>query len=142
MLHATKEVNGPILWANLHLLFRLSVVPFVTGWKGENHFATIPTAFYGIILFLTAVTFTILQKTIVANEGPNSLLATVLGSDGKGKLSVFLYVAAIVTAFIHPLIACALYVTVAVIWPIPDRRIERALVSEKAARVSLGEAED
>ena len=118
------------------------MVPFVTGWKGENHFATIPTAPYGIVLFLTAVAFTILQKTIVANEGPNSLLATALGSDGKGKLSVFLYVAAIVTAFIYPLIVCARYVTVAVIWLIPDRRVERALVPEKAARVSLGEADD
>ena len=118
------------------------MVPFVTGWKGENHFATIPTAPYGIVLFLTAVAFTILQKTIVTNEGPNSLLATALGSDGKGKLSVFLYVAAIVTAFIYPLIVRALYVTVAVIWLIPDRRVERALVPEKAARVSLGEADD
>ena len=127
LLQATEGINGKILWANLHLLFWLSLVPFVTAWMGENHFAAIPTAAYGAVLLLCAVAYTILQLTIVASQGPSSRLAAALGSDFKGKVSMLMYAAAIPLAFVHELISDALYVTVALMWLVPDRRIESRL---------------
>jgi uncharacterized membrane protein len=127
MLHATDRVNGKILWANLHLLFWLSLVPFVTGWMGENHFASLPTAVYGVVMLLAAVAYRILQRTILKHQGPDSRLASALGRDRKGTLSLACYVLAIPLAFIHEWISDALYVFVALMWLIPDRRIESKL---------------
>jgi uncharacterized membrane protein len=127
MLQATRHINGTILWANLHLLFWLSLVPFVTGWMGENHFAPLPTAIYGVVLLMAAIAFTILARRIVAHEGPHSPLADALGRDLKSRISLVLYAVAIPLAFMHQAIADALYVTVALIWLIPDRRIESKL---------------
>ena len=127
LLHATDRINGKILWANLHLLFWLSLIPFVTGWMGENHFAPLPTAGYGVVLLLAAIAYTILQSAIVGLHGPNSRLASAVGNDVKGKLSLALYVVAIPSAFVHQWIADALYVFVALIWLVPDRRIELRL---------------
>ena|SRR5580704_4168469 len=128
MLQATRRVTGSILWANLHLLFWLSVVPFVTGWMGENGFAPAPTALYGAVLLLAAIAYRILQRAIIAGQGgAGSLLAKAVGSDLKGKISPVLYLIAIPTAFISQWISAALYVLVALIWLIPDRRIERVL---------------
>ena len=127
MLHATDRVNGKILWANLHLLFWLSLVPFVTGWMGENHFASLPTAVYGVVLLLAAVAYTILQRVILKHQGPDSRLAAAVGKDRKGKLSLACYVLAIPLAFVHQWISDALYVFVALLWLIPDRRIESKL---------------
>jgi uncharacterized membrane protein len=128
MLHATRQVTGSILWANLHLLFWLSVVPFVTGWMGENGFAPAPTALYGAVLLLAAIAYRILQRAIIAGQGgAGSLLAKAVGSDLKGKISPVLYLIAIPSAFISQWISAALYVLVALIWLIPDRRIERVL---------------
>ena len=131
MLHATRRVTGAVLWANLHLLFWLSLVPFVTGWMGENHFAPAPTALYGVVLLLAAIAYTILQRTILASEGPGSLLATAVGTDLKGKLSPVLYLIAIPLSFVEEAVAGALYVIVALMWLIPDRRIERVLASRQ-----------
>lgn len=125
MLQAAREVNGRILWANLHLLFWLSLIPFVTGWMGENHFAAWPVALYGVVLLCCALAYTILARTLIAHHGEDSPLAVALGRDGKGKLSLACYTAAIPLALVHPWIACALYVFVALLWLIPDRRIER-----------------
>jgi uncharacterized membrane protein len=124
MIHATEHITGAVLWANLHLLFWLSLVPFVTGWMGENHFAALPTAVYGVVLLCAALSYTILLRTIIAGQGPTSRLALAIGTDFKGKLSLILYVAAIPLAFVHQLIADAIYVAVALIWLVPDRRIE------------------
>ncbi len=124
MLHTADRINGKILWANLHLLFWLSLVPFVTGWMGEKHFASVPAAVYGGVLLMAAIAFTILKNAIVAEHGPESTLAAAVGSDVKGKLSVALYVAAIVLAFVNQWIADAIYVLVALMWLVPDRRIE------------------
>jgi TMEM175 potassium channel family protein len=129
MLHATKHVTGLILWANLHLLFWLSLFPFVTGWMGENHFSTVPTAVYGGVLLLAAVAYYILQGAILRAEGPGSLLATAVGADVKGKLSPLCYAIAIPLAFVSSWIANGLYVAVALMWLVPDRRIERVLAS-------------
>jgi len=131
MLHVTQHVSGAILWANLHLLFWLSLFPFVTGWMGENHFAVIPTALYGVILLMAAVAYWILQQAIIARHGRESLLAIAVGRDLKGKLSPVLYVIAIIAAFFVPWVAGALYVLVAALWLVPDRRIERALAGGK-----------
>jgi len=131
MLHVTQHVSGAILWANLHLLFWLSLFPFVTGWMGENHFTVLPTALYGVVLLMAAVAYWILQQTIIARHGGESLLAKAVGRDLKGKLSPVLYVIAIFSAFIAPWVAGALYVLVAVLWLVPDRRIERALADGK-----------
>jgi uncharacterized membrane protein len=131
MLHVTQHVSGAILWANLHLLFWLSLFPFVTGWMGENHFTVLPTALYGVVLLMAAVAYWILQQTIIASHGGESLLAKAVGRDLKGKLSPVLYVIAIFAAFIAPWVAGALYVLVAVLWLVPDRRIERALAARK-----------
>jgi uncharacterized membrane protein len=127
MLHATRRVDGSILWANLHLLFWLSVVPFVTGWMGENGFAPAPTALYGAVLLLAAIAYWILQRAIIAGQGDSSLLAKAVGRDLKGKISPLLYLIAIPTAFVSQWISAALYVLVALIWLVPDRRIERVL---------------
>ncbi|HJZ77804.1 MAG TPA: TMEM175 family protein [Vicinamibacterales bacterium] len=126
MLHATDRINGAILWANLHLLFWLSLVPFATGWMGENHFAAVPTAMYGIVLLCAAVAYYTLQTTIVRAQDPGSKLERAIGSDWKGKLSPLVYAAAIPLAFVNELIADALYIAVALVWLVPDRRIERA----------------
>ncbi len=128
MLQATRKVNGKVLWANLHLLFWLSLIPFVTGWMGENHFAPMPTAVYGVVLLCAAVSYTILQTQIVHHDkDENALLAEAVGNDFKGKLSIMLYVAAVPLAFVHQGISNALYIAVAVIWLVPDRRIERKI---------------
>jgi len=129
MFHATKRVSGSVLWANLHLMFWLSLVPFMTTWMGESHFAALPTALYGTVLLAAAVSYTILQMRIIALEGPHSPLAKAVGSDRKGKISMMLYVAGIALAFVHPLIADALYAAVALIWLVPDRRIESTLAA-------------
>jgi uncharacterized membrane protein len=127
MLHVTERVNGAILWANLHLLFWLSLIPFVTGWMGENNFAPAPTALYGVVLLAAAIAYRILQRVIIAEHGESSLLATAISGDLKGKLSLLLYAIAIPTAFLHQWISGGIYVLTALIWLIPDRRIERAL---------------
>jgi uncharacterized membrane protein len=127
LLHATQRVSGGVLWANLHLLFWLSLVPFVTGWMGENHFAAAPTALYGVVLLLAAIAYWILQARILRSQPPDSVLRAALGSDLKGKLSPVLYVIAIPSAFLHQAIAWALYTVVALMWLVPDRRIERAM---------------
>ncbi len=125
MLHAARQVDGAILWANLHLLFWLSLVPFVTHWMGDTHFAQAPMAVYGAVLLMSAVAYWLLQGAIVRHEGKDSLLAKALGKDLKGKGSIVLYLAAIPLAFLHPWISGAIYVAVALIWLLPDRRIER-----------------
>jgi len=127
MFHAVEHVSGGILWANLHLLFWLSLVPFVTGWMGENHFAPLPTAVYGVVLLCAAIAFTILAYTIVRHQGPNSKLAAAFGRDYKGKLSIVFYAIAIAAAFFNKWISDGLYVLVALMWLVPDRRIERRL---------------
>jgi uncharacterized membrane protein len=124
MLHATSRINGKILWANLHLLFWLSLVPFVTGWMGENHFASTPTAVYGGVLLAAAIAYFLLQSAIIADQGPESKLAAAVGKDLKGKISPFLYALAIPLAFVREWIADAIYVAVALMWLVPDRRIE------------------
>jgi uncharacterized membrane protein len=128
MLQTVHRVSGGILWANLHLLFWLSLVPFATGWMGENELATGPTALYGIVLLMAAISYYILQRAIIDTHGQDSVLARALGRDVKGRVSPLLYVAGILAAFVLPWLAAALYVLVAVIWLVPDRRIERALV--------------
>jgi uncharacterized membrane protein len=125
MLHVTHNVTGGILWANLHLLFWLSLVPFTTGWMGENHFGAIPTATYGVVLLMSAIAYYILQRVIMAAQGKDGVLAKAVGKDVKGKLSPVLYSLGIIGAFIRPVIAWTLYVIVALIWLLPDRRIER-----------------
>ena len=127
MLHVTDHVNGAILWANLHLLFWLSLVPFVTGWMGQNHFAPVPTAVYGVVLVCAAVAYTILQTAIIRLHGPHSKLAVAVRRDWKGKLSIVLYLVAIGAAFREQWIADGLYVFVALMWLVPDRRIEATL---------------
>lgn len=125
MFHAVDRVTGGVLWANLHLLFWLSLVPFVTGWMGENHWAALPTALYGCVLLMCAISYTILQNVIIRAEGTHSKLRAAVGSDLKGKISMLLYVASIPLAFVNQLISDAIFVTVALIWLVPDRRIER-----------------
>jgi TMEM175 potassium channel family protein len=130
MLHATRSVSGPILWANLHLLFWLSLVPFATGWMGENHFAPAPTALYGVPLLMAGVAYYILQRAIIANEGGASVLSAAVGRDAKGKISPILYLIAIPSAFLSQWMAGAIYVAVALMWLVPDRRIERAMARQ------------
>jgi len=127
MLHTVKRVSGPILWANLHLLFWLSLVPFSTAWMGENHFEPMPTALYGIVLLMCGVSYTILQRTIIRKHGHESELARALGRDAKGKISLVAYIAAIPLAFVDERIADAIFVAVALMWFIPDPRIEKAI---------------
>lgn len=131
LCHSATSVSAAVLWANLHLLFWLSLFPFATAWMGENHFAPTPTAAYGVILLMAAIAYYLLQCAIIANEGRDSLLARALGRDWKGKLSPVIYLSAIPLAFVTPRVACALYVFVALLWLVPDRRIERALKEQE-----------
>ena len=131
MLKTVHHVNGKILWANLHLLFWLSLIPFTTGWMGENHFAPVPTALYGVVLLMAAIAYFILQSCILAEHGDESLLAKAIGKDIKGKISPVLYLAAILSTFFFNWIALGLYVLVALMWLIPDQRIERLMVTEE-----------
>lgn len=130
MLHTVHKVTGPMLWANLHLLFWLSLFPFTTGWMGENHFAAVPSAVYGVVLFMAAIAYWILQQIIIASQGPDSMLQHAVGRDWKGKVSPILYLIAIAAAFWSQWIAQSLYVLVALLWLIPDRRIEKALAGK------------
>jgi len=132
MFHAVHHVNGAILWANLHLLFWLSLVPFVTGWMDETHFAPLQVAAYGVVLLLSACAYTILTKVLVARHGKESLIARALGNDFKGNISLAIYVIAIALAFWQPWLACLLYAAVAAIWLRPDRRFEKLLETPKA----------
>jgi len=127
LLQASQQVDGRVLWANLHLLFWLSLVPFATGWMGANNFSTWPVALYGVILLMSAVAFTILSSALVAIHGQESVLATALGNDLKSKVSLVFYAVAIPLAFVNSWLAGALYVVVAAIWLVPDRRIERVI---------------
>jgi uncharacterized membrane protein len=130
LLHTVKSVNGSILWANLHQLFWLSLIPFTTGWIGENHFDPIPMAVYGFVLLMAAVAFYILQTVIVKTQGEHSILARAIGSDLKGKMSLVLYLIAIGSNFVSQWISGSIYILVALIWLIPDKRIEIILTSE------------
>ena len=127
LIHIARGINGKILWANLHLLFWLSLVPFVTGWMGENHAASLPTATYGAVMLLAAIAYTILQALIIAEEGKDSRLSQAVGKDIKGKLSGALYMVSIPLAFLHPFISIAIFALVALIWLVPDPRIETQL---------------
>jgi uncharacterized membrane protein len=129
MLHAVDRISGAMLWANLHLLFWLSLVPYATRWMGESHFASLPTAVYGVLMILASIAYTILQHGLMALQGPDSRLARAIGSDMKGRVSLAAYVLAIPAAFIRPWIACAVYAGVAMVWLIPDRRIEKTLTA-------------
>jgi uncharacterized membrane protein len=132
LMQAVRLVSGPVLWANLHLLFWLSLIPFATAWMGENHFAARPVSLYGVVLLFAGVAYFILVRTLLACHPSDSALADAIGSDFKGKVSVSIYAVAIVLAFASPRLACALYVLVAVIWLAPDRRIERALAQPRS----------
>jgi uncharacterized membrane protein len=127
LLHATRHVTGGVLWANVHLLFWLSLIPFTTAWMGENEFAPLPTSVYGAVLFVAGVAYLILQTTIIASHGMAPEAVAALRGDVKGKISAFLYASAVPLAFVHRAIAGAIYVAVALLWLVPDRRIERAL---------------
>jgi uncharacterized membrane protein len=127
LFQATRHVDGSILWANLHLLFWLSLIPFVTGWMGENHFASLPVAFYGGVLLCSAIAYVVLTRFLIVLHGTDSVLAHAIGSDFKGKISLLLNLAAIPLAFVKPWISCMLYVIIAIIWLVPDRRIEHEL---------------
>jgi uncharacterized membrane protein len=129
LIHAAERVNGAILWANMHLLFWLSLVPFSTGWMGENHFAPAPSAAYGAVLLAAAIAYWLLQKAILVEHGPDSVLARAVGRDIKGKISPLFYIVAVGFAFARPWIAQTLFVVVALIWLVPDRRIERHLTA-------------
>ena len=130
MLQAAHKVSGSVLWANLHLLFWLSLFPFATAWMGENHFTALPTAAYGVVLLMAAVAYWLLQQRIIAVEGRDSLLARATGSDFKGRLSPLFYLAAIALAFVQPWLSCVLYVLVALVWLVPDRRIESRIQTQ------------
>jgi len=127
MLHATTTVTGAMLWANLHLLFWLSLFPFATGWMGENHFTPLPTAVYGAVLLMAAIAYYLLERAIIRAQGPESILQKAVGRDWKGKLSPVLYVVAIIATLLSPVISQVIFVAVALIWLIPDRRIENVL---------------
>jgi uncharacterized membrane protein len=127
LLHTARRANGTILWANMHLLFWLSLIPFATGWMGENHFAQLPTALYGVALLMPAIAYYLLQRAIVSQQGTQGALASALGKDVKGRISPILYVAGTLLAFVEPWISDVIYVAVALMWLVPDRRIERAM---------------
>jgi len=129
MLHTCTAVTGPMLWANLHLLFWLSLFPFTTGWMGENHFTSVPTALYGVVLLLAAIAYLALQQTTVRSQGQDSILKKAIGRDWKGRLSPVLYIVAIIAALNSPSIGQAILVIAALIWLIPDRRIEKRLAT-------------
>jgi uncharacterized membrane protein len=131
MLHTVNKVNGKILWANLHLLFWLSLVPFITGWIGENHLAKLPIMLYGIILFMSGFSFSILQKFIINLEGRNSALSKAIGNGYKEKASIFFYLLAIALAYFYPIASIIIYILVAIMWFIPDKRIENLFEEEK-----------
>jgi uncharacterized membrane protein len=133
MLHATRAVTGSVLWANLHLLFWLSLIPFTTGWLGENHLASLPAAAYGFVLLMSAIAYWILEQRIIAAQSEDSVLKSAIGKDWKGKLSPLAYLAGIALAFISPALAILMYVLAALVWVIPDRRIERAVTEKKPA---------
>ena len=128
LLQVVRHVNGQVLWANLHLLFWLSLIPFVTGWMGENHFAALPVALYGVVLLLCAIAYFILTRAFIFHHGRDSALAIEIGRDFKGKISMVFYVMAILLAFVNSWLACSIYILVAILWFIPDRRIERTLL--------------
>jgi uncharacterized membrane protein len=127
LFHVVQHVTGGVLWANTHLLFWLSLVPFVTGWMGENHYAPLPVAMYGGVLICAACAYYILVRVLLAHRNKNAQLAAAVGNDFKGKISILIYAAAIALVFVNTLISCALYALVAVIWLVPDRRIEKTL---------------
>jgi uncharacterized membrane protein len=131
LLHAAKRVNGAVLWANLHLLFWLSLLPFATGWMGENHFTPVPTALYGVVLLMSGVAYFILVRALMQLEGPDSLLARAVGADRKGAISVLAYLTAVPVALVLPWLAGSLYVLVALIWLLPDPRIERQISQDR-----------
>jgi len=133
LLHTVERISGGVLWANAHLLFWLSLIPFVTGWMGESHFAAVPTALYGCVLILCALAYTILQQVIIGYQGAGSRLAAAVGRDRKGRASIVLYAAAIPLAFYEQWISGAIYVAVALLWLIPDRRIESIFADESSA---------
>ena len=135
MVSTVNKVTGGILWANLHLLFWLSLIPFATGWIGENHFAAAPMSLYGFVLLMAGVAYYILQSRIINNEGRNSLLAKAIGKDLKGKISPFLYITAIALSWLNSLISGIIYLIAALIWLIPDKRIERALQNKEAGDI-------
>ena len=128
LLHAVQQVDGRVLWANLHLLFWLSLVPFVTAWMGENHFARWPVAFYGVVMLFASIAYFILARSLISLHGEGSVLAQALGRDVKGRVSTLIYMVAIPLALLKWWLACALYVLVAIMWLVPDRRIERKLI--------------
>ena len=131
MMHACSKVTGPMLWANLHLLFWLSLIPFTTGWMGENHFAAAPVALYGVVLLMSAIAYWILQQVIIASQGPESILKRAVGGDWKGKVPPLLYATAIAMAFVATWVSLAIYVAVALLWLVPDKRIERILLLQE-----------
>ncbi|MBC8053829.1 MAG: DUF1211 domain-containing protein [Sphingobacteriaceae bacterium] len=130
MIQAAQSVNGRILWANIHLLFWLSLIPFVTAWMGENHFSTWPVAFYGFVLFMNAVSYTILSRTLIKHHGSESVLSKAVGNDRKGNVSMLLYLSAIFLSFANSWVSFCIYFLVAIIWVVPDRRIEKKLIEE------------
>jgi uncharacterized membrane protein len=140
MLHAVKEVSGGVLWANLHLLFWLSLIPFVTAWMGENHFETGPTAAYGFVLFMCAAAYSLLARGLVRNHEKNSTLADAIGDDRKGKISIVLYLAGVALSFFAAWLGFLVYAGVAVMWLIPDRRIEEKVVEEIEEKEEAEEA--
>jgi len=125
MLHTCKQVTGAMLWANLHLLFWLSLIPFTTGWMGENHFARVPAALYGFVLLMASIAYWILQQKIIASQGEHSILQKAIGKDWKGRLSPVLYATGMLSAYLSQWLAVAVYIGVALVWLVPDRRIER-----------------
>jgi uncharacterized membrane protein len=127
LLHAMQQVSGAVLWANMHLLFWLSLIPFATAWTGEHYLEALPTAVYGVILLLAAIAYWILVHTIIASEGPHSRVRAAVGGDAKGKISILIYAVAIPLAYVRPWIADGMYLSVALMWLIPDRRIEKTL---------------
>ena len=129
MMKATRSIDGAVLWANLNLLFWLSLFPFATGWMGENHFEPIPSAAYGVVLLMAALSWMVLQRSIIRHQGPDSLLARAVGRDLKGKISPALYVAGIAISYFRPALGMVLYVAVALMWLVPDRRIEHRIAS-------------
>ena len=132
LFHAVKQVRGSVLWANLHLLFWLSIIPFVTSWMGENHFSQWPVMMYGVVLLMNALAFILLSKILVTQAGPDSTLAKAVGKDRKGSISLVIYIVSVGVAFLNPTISLVLYTLVALIWFIPDKRIERVLLNSEA----------
>lgn len=140
LIHAVQEVSGGALWANLHLLFWLSLIPFVTAWMGENNFESAPTSAYGLILFMCAVAYSILSRTLTLNHPKNEKLAVALGGDRKGKMSIILYLFGTLSSWFAPLFGFVVYIAVAVMWFIPDRRIEKRIIEEERSDASVPDA--